>query len=135
MSVSAFQQHICGSILVDTLATAAVSAGIVLTTLKLSLLLLKSFSSSSSRTESSVRTVDPEDAPKPLAKYANATVRDVASNGQVGCDLEGKFPADALAQSRNAFSHIHACLRSVGMDWENLMKVTVFLTDPSLAAY
>ena len=74
-------------------------------------------------------------APKPLVKYVNAVAANVRGSatflhvsGQLGCDADGRFADTAEAQCDLAFGNVHACLREAGMDWSNLVKVTVFLS-------
>ena len=82
-------------------------------------------------------------APKPLAKYVNAVAATIHGSatllqisGQLGCDASGTFGDSAEAQCNLAFSNVHANLRAAGMDWCDLMKVTVFLSNRAhLAGY
>ncbi|MFQ5915370.1 MAG: RidA family protein [Nitrospinota bacterium] len=53
-------------------------------------------------------------------------------SGSVGWDTSGKVVGDggAKAQTRQAFENIRAVLEAAGGSMENVVKVTVFLTDP-----
>ncbi len=53
----------------------------------------------------------------------------LAISGQVGMDREGKIANGVKAQSEQVFRNIAACLEANGMRKEDLVKVTVFLTD------
>jgi 2-iminobutanoate/2-iminopropanoate deaminase len=53
-------------------------------------------------------------------------------SGTVGWDAEGKVAGDGSvkAQTRQAFENIRSVLEAAGGSLENVVKVTVFLTDP-----
>src|SRR5262245_1935237 len=53
----------------------------------------------------------------------------LAIHGQVGMDREGKIASGVRAQSEQVFRNIAACLEANGMRKEDLVKVTVYLTD------
>ncbi len=54
----------------------------------------------------------------------------VVISGQVGVDAKGKIKVGIRAQAEQAFRNILACLKDSGMAKKNLVKFTVFLTDP-----
>ena len=91
-------------------------------------------------------------APKPVGRYPHARrvgnllflsgvgPRDPASNGVPGNlhDAEGRLVGhDIEAQARAVFANVRAVLESSGARWEDLVDVTVYLTDMAgdFAAY
>jgi 2-iminobutanoate/2-iminopropanoate deaminase len=50
-------------------------------------------------------------------------------SGQVPEDASGHVPADYRDQYRLAFANVGARLAEAGMGWDNLVKVTIFLSD------
>lgn len=50
-------------------------------------------------------------------------------SGQVPEDATGTVPADYASQYRLAWANIEAKLRAAGMTFDNLVKVTIFLSD------
>lgn len=50
-------------------------------------------------------------------------------SGQVPEDAGGNVPADYRAQYRLAFANVGARLAEAGMSFDNLVKVTIFLSD------
>jgi 2-aminomuconate deaminase len=84
------------------------------------------------------------DAPKPVGHYPHARrvggllflsgigPRDPASNAIVGNvhDAEGRLISyDIDAQCRAVFANVRAVLKASGARWEDLVDVTVYLTD------
>jgi enamine deaminase RidA (YjgF/YER057c/UK114 family) len=74
------------------------------------------------------------DAPAPLAAYSQAVEirsaeRVLYVSGQVPVDRAGDVPAGFRDQSRVVWSNIEAQLRAAGMTLDNLVKVTIFLSD------
>jgi len=53
----------------------------------------------------------------------------LAISGQVGMDREGNIARGVRAQSEQVFRNIAACLEANGMRKQDLVKVTVYLTD------
>lgn len=57
-------------------------------------------------------------------------------SGQIPVDKEGGVPEGALAQAHQIWANIDAQLRAAGMTKENLLKVTIYLSDRAhTAAY
>jgi len=50
--------------------------------------------------------------------------------GQIALDPDGNVPSGITAQTELVYGKIRAILRSAGMDYENLVKTTVFLVHP-----
>ena len=88
--------------------------------------------------------VHAEAAPKPVGQYPHARrvgdllflsgigPRDPASNAIVGNvhDADGRLISyDIDAQCRAVFSNVRAVLKASGARWEDLVDVTVYLTD------
>ena len=73
-------------------------------------------------------------APAPVGPYSLGvkTGNLVFVSGTVGLDSQGKMAGDGsvTAQTRQAFENIMAVLEAAGGSLENVVKVTVFLTDP-----
>ena len=89
-------------------------------------------------------TVHADAAPKPVGRYPHARrvgdllllsgigPRDPASNAIVGNvhDADGRLISyDIDAQCRAVFSNVRAVLKASGARWEDLVDVTVYLTD------
>jgi len=85
-----------------------------------------------------------ETAPRPVGQYPHARrvgdllflsgigPRDVASNAIVGNvhDAQGRLISyDIDAQTRAVFSNVRSVLQASGARWEDLLDVTVYLTD------
>lgn len=85
-----------------------------------------------------MRVVDSPEVPAPIGGYAHAVdVRGPARllfiSGQIPVDGDGAVPPDFEAQCRLVWQHIGALLRSSGLDYRHLIKVTTFLADRSHA--
>ena len=85
-----------------------------------------------------------ETAPRPVGQYPHARrvgdllflsgigPRDAASNAIVGNvhDAQGRLISyDIDAQTRAVFANVHTVLEASGARWEDLVDVTVYLTD------
>jgi 2-iminobutanoate/2-iminopropanoate deaminase len=82
---------------------------------------------------------NPNAVHKPAGPYhhtvsAPENARWLAISGQVGMDREGKIASGVRAQSEQVFRNIAACLEANGMRKEDLIKVTVYLTDARFLA-
>jgi len=77
----------------------------------------------------------------PLGKYTHAIeVADGARwlniSGQVGINPDGQVMDGFEAQCRVAYANLKAILAEAGMGFEDVVKTTVFLTDPAtISAY
>jgi len=76
---------------------------------------------------------------KPAGPYHHTVLvpenaRWLAISGQVGMDREGNIASGVRAQSEQVFRNIAACLEANGMGKEDLIKVTVYLTDARFLA-
>src|SRR5262245_31520415 len=82
---------------------------------------------------------NPNAVHKPAGPYHHTVsvpenARWLAISGQVGMDREGKIASGVRAQSEQVFRNIAACLEANGMRKEDLVKVTVCLTDTRFLA-
>jgi 2-iminobutanoate/2-iminopropanoate deaminase len=80
------------------------------------------------------RHINADDAAKPAGAYSQAVevtggTRTLFVSGQVGVDLEGNIPADAVAQNRLVWANLVAQLRAAGMGLDNIVKITTILPD------
>jgi len=79
---------------------------------------------------------NPAGAPQPASRYSQAALiegegRRLVISGQVGLRPDGTPVADAEDQMGQALANLAAVLAGHEMGVENLVKVTVFLTDAS----
>ncbi len=79
--------------------------------------------------------VNPKAVHKPLSSYSHTVKvpRDaewLVISGQIGIDPKGKIAVGIRKQAEQAFRNVVACLREGGMRKSDLVKFTVFLTDP-----
>ena len=82
---------------------------------------------------------NPNTVHKPLGKYHHTVMIPdnsewLAIAGQVGMDSDGKTASNVREQSEQAFRNIVACLEANGMGKEDLVKLTVYLTDARFVA-
>ena len=71
--------------------------------------------------------------PKPVSHYCHV-VRGgdhVWVSGVVGIDADGNIPAGTVDQFRIALASIDACLRQAGARVDQIVKVSIFMTDIS----
>ena len=52
-------------------------------------------------------------------------------SGQVGIDADGTCPPDVAGQASRALGNLGALLAAAGMDVEDIVRMTVYLTEPS----
>lgn len=74
----------------------------------------------------------PELAARPTYNHAievPAGARTLYIAGQVGWDADCNIEEGITAQTRKAFANLRAVLQSAGMDFENIVKTTIYLTD------
>ena len=85
------------------------------------------------------KNVNPKSVHKPVGVYSHtvavpAGARWVAVAGQVGMNAKGVLARGIRRQAEQAFRNVLACLRENGMRKNDLVKLTVFLTDSRLIA-
>jgi 2-iminobutanoate/2-iminopropanoate deaminase len=69
--------------------------------------------------------------PEPVSHYCHVTKAGnlIWVSGTVGIASDGRIPEDVVEQFEVAIANMDACLRAVGAGAENVVKVTVYLTD------
>jgi len=82
-------------------------------------------------------TLNPKSVHAPLGVYSHTVsvppdARWVAVAGQVGINAKGVLAHGIRRQAEQAFRNVLACLRENGMRKQDLVKLTVFLTDARL---
>jgi len=85
------------------------------------------------------KPINAPDAPAAAGGYAQAVEVTGASrllfvSGQVPLTADDALPATFREQCRLAWTNVEAQLRAAGMDLNNLIKVTIFLSDRRYAA-
>ncbi len=80
------------------------------------------------------RIVNAPDAPAAAGGYAQAlevtgAQRLLFVSGQIPVAPDGSMAADFAGQARQAWANLEAQLRAAGMGLDNLVKLTVFLSD------
>lgn len=79
-----------------------------------------------------MRLISTDSAPNPVAAYSQGAEAGgvIYTAGQLGFDAGlGTFPADIETQTLNALNNIRAIVEAGGASVEDIIKVTVFLTD------
>ena len=79
---------------------------------------------------------NPDTITKPASNYAQgvetaADLRHLFVSGQIGMAPDGTIQQGFEAQCRTAFDNIKGVLASAGMGLEDVVKLTVFLTNPA----
>ncbi len=85
-----------------------------------------------------LRSINAADAPEAAGGYAQAVevagaARLLFVSGQIPVDREGGVPEGFADQARLAWGNLQAQLRAAGMGLDNLVKVTIFLSDRRFA--
>jgi enamine deaminase RidA (YjgF/YER057c/UK114 family) len=80
------------------------------------------------------RIVNAADAPASAGTYSQAievrnATRTLYVSGQIPVAVDGSVPADFASQARLAWTNVVAQLHAAGMTLDNLVKVTIFLSD------
>ena len=80
------------------------------------------------------RPINSPDAPAPPSRYSQAVEITGAErlrfvSGQIPVAPDGSVPTDFTGQARLAWHNIGAQLHAAGMSLDNLVKVTIFLSD------
>ena len=76
--------------------------------------------------------VHTESAPKAVGPYSQAIATDsmVFTSGQLGVDmLTGKLAEGVESQAKHAMQNLGAVLKAEGLDYRNIVKTTIFMTD------
>lgn len=77
---------------------------------------------------------NPDGVAAPVGGYAHGCLvtegrRILFVSGQIPAAPDGSIPADFESQARNVWRNIETVLKQAGMGFDNLVKVTAFLTD------
>jgi enamine deaminase RidA (YjgF/YER057c/UK114 family) len=85
-----------------------------------------------------IRTVNAESAPQASGGYSQAVAvlgaeRLLFISGQIPETTAGEVPADFSAQARLVWRNVIAQLGAAGMNVDNLVKVTIFLSSREFA--
>lgn len=78
--------------------------------------------------------IAPNDNAYAQANLVTGASRLLFVSGQVPAEADGSVPADYPEQYRLAWRNVEAQLKAAGMDFDNLVKVTIFLSDRALIA-
>lgn len=81
-----------------------------------------------------LQPIDAPDAPAPAGGYAQAmevrgATRTVYVSGQIPVAPDGRVPSEFRDQARLAWANVEAQLRAADMTLDDLVKVTIFLSD------
>ncbi len=79
-----------------------------------------------------MRPINSDAAPNPVAAYSQGAEAGgvIYTAGQLGFDAgAGTIPADIETQTLNALTNVRAIVEAAGARMEDIVKVTVFLTD------
>lgn len=81
-----------------------------------------------------LQRLNPPNAPAPFSRYSQAVVapegcRWLHISGQVGCDRDRNIPEGFEAQAELAWKNLLDILKAAGFAPEDLVKVTLLLTD------
>ena len=85
-----------------------------------------------------IKTINSTDAPAPMGGYSQAiqvseTTRRLYISGQIPVTRDGVVPSTFRAQAKLVWANIEAQLHAADMLLENLVKVTIFLSDRKYA--
>lgn len=78
--------------------------------------------------------IAPNDNAYAQANLVTGASRLLFVSGQVPAEADGSVPPDYPSQYRLAWRNVEAQLKAAGMDFDNLVKVTIFLSDRALIA-
>jgi enamine deaminase RidA (YjgF/YER057c/UK114 family) len=80
------------------------------------------------------RYLEPDGVALPQASFGLGIViepghRLAFLTGRTGSNPDGSYPDDFETQARNALASVSLLLSEAGMDWTNVVKINVYLTD------
>jgi 2-iminobutanoate/2-iminopropanoate deaminase len=81
-----------------------------------------------------IRAIGPTENAYAQACEVTGAQRLLFVSGQVPEDAEQRVPADYPSQYRLAWRNVETQLKAAGMSFDNLVKVTIFLSDRALIA-
>ena len=81
-----------------------------------------------------MRIINAKDSPAPAGAYSQAievrnATRTLLVSGQIPVAVDGSVPPDFTGQARVAWANVIAQLHAADMTLDNLVKVTIFLSD------
>ena len=81
-----------------------------------------------------IRRWTPDTMPQPASRYSQLALAEGASrrleiSGQIGIYADGSLATGLAAQLDTALANVDRALAAAGMARENLMKITVYLTE------
>ena len=80
------------------------------------------------------RVVSADGLAPSLAPYSLAVINDdtVYTAGQIGLTAQGKIVAGGVeAETKQALENLHKILQASGSNFSNVIKTTIYLTDPA----
>lgn len=86
-----------------------------------------------------IRKINAPDSHDPKSRYSQAievtdAKRTLYVSGQIPVSPDGTVPEDFGDQARQAWANVEAQLRAAGMDLDNIVKHTTFLSDRAYRA-
>ena len=83
-----------------------------------------------------MKQINPQSMGGEPAAYSNGVmtepgVKTLYIAGQIGIDASGKASSDVAEQCRQAWANVEAILADAGMAISDIVKTTIFLTDPA----
>ena len=77
--------------------------------------------------------INPQEIQPPLARYSHAVLtegqgRTLYISGQLGIGPDGCVPDGTTAQARQCFANIDAILKTAGMDRDDVVKISAYVT-------
>lgn len=84
--------------------------------------------------DNGAKAINPSSIREPYARYAHGVLapaggRLLVSSGQLGVSADDQIPEDVEAQCVLCFENLKAILAEAGMDFENVVRFTAFVTD------
>jgi len=91
-------------------------------------------SSAHANTNPDFRYIEPDGVALPQASFGLGIViesghRLAFLTGRTGSNPDGSYSDDFETQARNALASVSLLLSEAGMDWSNVVKINVYLTD------
>lgn len=82
-----------------------------------------------------MKVINPGDIAKPASNYAQGVLHSAAGqrlviSGQIGVKPDGSIERGLEAQMERAWNNLFGVLKAAGFDKRDLVKVTVFVTEP-----
>lgn len=85
-----------------------------------------------------IRAINPPGIVKPASNYAQAVVfqqsERIVVSGQLGLKPDGTLEVGLEAQMQRAWDNVFQCLAAAGFKKQDLVRVTVYVTEPGQVA-